>query len=70
MGWRSRCCHRGHASLPSCGSGEDQDTADASIQGTAGELVLVLYGRIPVDSLKVEGDRCVFDLLLAWDPDA
>ncbi|WP_329107826.1 hypothetical protein OG792_05165 [Micromonospora sp. NBC_01699] len=38
-------------------------------RGTAGELVLVLYGRIPVDSLKVDGGRRLFDLLLAWNPD-
>ncbi|WP_043662929.1 maleylpyruvate isomerase family mycothiol-dependent enzyme [Streptomyces xylophagus] len=44
--------------------------ADASVQGTAGELVLALYGRIPVGSLKGDGDRRLFDLLLAWDPDA
>ena len=44
-------------------------TADASLRGTAGELVLALYGRIPVDSLKLDGDRRLFDLLLAWDPD-
>nr|WSY57813.1 maleylpyruvate isomerase family mycothiol-dependent enzyme [Streptomyces sp. NBC_00886] len=44
--------------------------ADAALHGTAGELVLALYGRIPVDSLKLDGDRRVFDLLLAWDPGA
>ncbi|MFJ2157240.1 maleylpyruvate isomerase family mycothiol-dependent enzyme [Streptomyces sp. NPDC087856] len=44
--------------------------ADASLRGTAGELVLVLYGRIPVDSLEVEGDGNLFELLLAWDPSA
>jgi len=44
--------------------------ADASVRGTASELVLVLYGRIPVDSLKVDGDRRLFDLLIDWDPDA
>ncbi|MFF9673345.1 maleylpyruvate isomerase family mycothiol-dependent enzyme [Streptomyces eurythermus] len=43
--------------------------ADASLRGTAGELVLVLYGRIPADSLKMEGERRLFDQLLAWDPD-
>jgi hypothetical protein len=31
--------------------------------------VLALYGRIPVDSLELDGDRRLFDLLLAWDPD-
>ncbi|MFE4668235.1 maleylpyruvate isomerase family mycothiol-dependent enzyme [Streptomyces sp. NPDC056716] len=40
-----------------------------SARGTAGELVLALYGRIPVDSLRVDGDRRVFDRLLARDPD-
>ena len=32
------------------------------------ELVLTLYGRIPVDSLKLDGDRRLFDQLIAWDP--
>jgi uncharacterized protein (TIGR03083 family) len=44
--------------------------ADASLRGTASDLVLALYGRIPVDSLELAGDRRIFDLLLAWDPDA
>lgn len=49
--------------------GEVPDAADACLQGTASELVLALHGRIPVDSLKVDGDRRLFDRLLAWDPD-
>ncbi|MEF9913265.1 maleylpyruvate isomerase family mycothiol-dependent enzyme [Streptomyces sp. NBC_01696] len=44
-------------------------TAGASAQGTAGELVLALYGRIPVDSLKLDGDRRLFDQLIAWEPE-
>jgi uncharacterized protein (TIGR03083 family) len=43
---------------------------DFSAEGTAHELVMALYGRIPVDALKIEGDRRVFDLLVEWDPDA
>ncbi|MEU7579756.1 maleylpyruvate isomerase family mycothiol-dependent enzyme [Streptomyces sp. NPDC041068] len=43
--------------------------ADACVQGTADELVLALHGRIPVESLKVDGDRRLLDLLWAWDPD-
>jgi len=43
---------------------------DASLRGTAGELVLALYGRVPLESLKIEGDRRHFDLLIDWDPDA
>ncbi|GAA1312650.1 hypothetical protein Psi02_73940 [Planotetraspora silvatica] len=55
--------------MPATAAGEDPDTVDASLRGTAGELVLALYGRIPVDSLKLDGDGRVFDLLLAWDPE-
>ncbi|GHG86003.1 maleylpyruvate isomerase family mycothiol-dependent enzyme [Streptomyces lanatus] len=43
--------------------------ASTSVRGTAGELVLALYSRIPVDSLKVDGDRRHFDLLEAWEPE-
>ncbi|MBP2055152.1 hypothetical protein J2Z21_008165 [Streptomyces griseochromogenes] len=54
---------------PATAAGEDPDGSDASLRGTAGELVLALYSRTPVDSLKVDGDRRLFDQLLAWDPD-
>ncbi|MFD0395870.1 hypothetical protein ACFQ3Z_42615 [Streptomyces nogalater] len=54
---------------PATAAGEDPYPAGASLRGTAGELVLALYGRVPVDSLKAEGDRRLFDQLLAWDPD-
>lgn len=49
--------------------GDDPDAAGASLRGTASELVLALYGRVPVDSLELDGDRGVFDLLLAWEPE-
>ena len=32
-----------------------------SVTATASELVLLLYGRIPADALRVEGDRTVLD---------
>jgi hypothetical protein len=32
-------------------------------------VVLVLYDRIPIDSLQLDGDRRLFDLLRAWDSD-
>nr|WP_239158017.1 maleylpyruvate isomerase family mycothiol-dependent enzyme [Streptomyces sp. SID13726] len=44
-------------------------TPTASARGAAGELVLTLYGRMSVDSLEVSGDRGVFDLLEAWEPE-
>jgi uncharacterized protein (TIGR03083 family) len=56
--------------LPATAAGADPDAADASAQGTASELVLAFYGRIPVDSLKLAGDRRIFDRLIAWDPEA
>ena len=43
--------------------------ATASARGTAGELVLTLYGRIPLDSLELDGDHRFFDLLKAWEPE-
>lgn len=55
--------------MPATAAGQDPDAADASARGTAGELVLAFYGRIPVDSLKLDGDRRIFDQLIAWDPD-
>lgn len=55
--------------MPVTAVGEDPDAADASARGTASELVLTLYGRIPVDCLELDGDRRLFDQLIAWDPD-
>ncbi|MFF4019245.1 maleylpyruvate isomerase family mycothiol-dependent enzyme [Streptomyces sp. NPDC001843] len=59
------------ARLPAPGTtpGEAPDAVDASARGTAGELVLVMYDRIPVASLKVDGDGRLFDLLQAWEPE-
>jgi uncharacterized protein (TIGR03083 family) len=58
------------ARRPASAGAQDPDPADVRAQGTASELVLVFYGRIPLDTLKTDGDRHVFDLLVAWDPDA
>lgn len=64
--WRLRLSADGArtARLPA----SDEDTADASARGTAGELLLALYGRTPVDSPTLAGDRRLFDLLVAWEP--
>lgn len=45
------------------------ETPDASVRGTAADLVLVLYGRIPLGSLQLDGDRTPFELLQAWEPE-
>ncbi|MFE5402327.1 maleylpyruvate isomerase family mycothiol-dependent enzyme [Streptomyces sp. NPDC056580] len=48
---------------------EGLDAAGVSVRGTAGELVLFVYDRIPADSLRIEGDAGLFDLLRAWEPE-
>lgn len=65
--WATRLPEPG--TMPTTAAGEDPDAADASARGTASELVLTLYGRTPVEALKVAGDRRLFDQLIAWDPD-
>ncbi|GHD95038.1 maleylpyruvate isomerase N-terminal domain-containing protein [Streptomyces naganishii] len=61
----------GPGTAPATAAGQDPDAAAAyaSARGTAGELVLILYDRIPFDSLRLDGDRRLFDRLSAWDPD-
>ncbi|RKN32251.1 maleylpyruvate isomerase N-terminal domain-containing protein [Micromonospora musae] len=70
--WRLRLSRNGArvARLGEPAVGEAPDPADASARGTASDLVLFFYGRIPPDSLKLElgGDRRIFDQLIAWDP--
>ncbi|MFJ1969251.1 maleylpyruvate isomerase N-terminal domain-containing protein [Streptomyces sp. NPDC087903] len=55
--------------LPATASGKDPDPADASLRGTASELVHTLYGRIPIDSLQLDGDRRILEHLQAWEPE-
>ncbi|MFC1409511.1 maleylpyruvate isomerase family mycothiol-dependent enzyme [Streptacidiphilus sp. N1-12] len=50
-------------------AGQDPDAAGLSLHGTASDLVLYLYKRIPVDSLRLDGDPELLDLLLAWEPE-
>ncbi|WP_438289746.1 hypothetical protein [Streptomyces sp. HUAS TT7] len=59
----------GPGTAPTTTADEDPNATAASARGTAGELVLTMYGRIPVDSPKLDGDRRVFGLLAAWDPE-
>ncbi len=50
------------ARLAAAASGE----AVATVQGSASDLLLALFGRIPLDTLSVEGDASVIDQLQAW----
>ncbi|MEV6195959.1 maleylpyruvate isomerase family mycothiol-dependent enzyme [Streptomyces sp. NPDC051920] len=54
---------------PAATADEDPDPAGVSVHGTADELVLFVYDRIPADSLQLEGDAGLFDLLRAWEPE-
>ncbi|MFJ1704773.1 hypothetical protein [Kitasatospora sp. NPDC088346] len=53
--------------MPATAAGQDPDAASASARGTASELVLILHDRIPINSLKLDGDRRLFEQLSAWD---
>ncbi len=55
--------------LPEPAAAERPDVAYVSARGTANELVMFFYGRIPADSLRVDGDRRVLDQLIAWEPE-
>ena len=50
-------------------TGHHPDAAGLSIRGTASDLVLYLYQRISVDSLQLDGDPQLLDLLHAWEPE-
>ena len=48
--------------LDPAASGEPVTT----VHGSASDLVLALYKRIPVDAVRLDGDRSVFGEMLAW----
>ncbi|GIE77093.1 hypothetical protein Aph02nite_30430 [Actinoplanes philippinensis] len=43
--------------------------AGVTVLGTAGELILLFYGRTGLDTLKVDGDGGIIDRLAAWEPE-
>lgn len=48
---------------------EADGVAFASARGSAADLVLAFYERIPYDSLQLDGDPGLFQLLRDWDPE-
>jgi uncharacterized protein (TIGR03083 family) len=38
----------------------------ATIHGAASDILLALYGRVPLDTLRADGDGAVVEQLLAW----
>jgi len=43
---------------------------DVTGSATASDLVLLMYGRLPVDVLDIDGDRRPLDRLVDWEPEA
>ncbi|MFI0513221.1 maleylpyruvate isomerase N-terminal domain-containing protein [Streptomyces sp. WSLK1-5] len=54
---------------PTDADGESPDGAGVSVHGTASELVLFVYDRIAADSVRIDGDAGLFDLLREWEPE-
>jgi uncharacterized protein (TIGR03083 family) len=46
--------------------GTDHGPADVAATGTASDVVLTVHGRTGLDTLKLDGDRRVYDQLTAW----
>ncbi|GAA3919177.1 maleylpyruvate isomerase family mycothiol-dependent enzyme [Streptomyces gulbargensis] len=66
----ARAARLSATSLPPAATAEEvPEVIDASIEGPASELVLAFYGRVPLESLKVDDSRGVFDLFVAWEPE-
>lgn len=49
-------------------TGSDAAAADASVRGSASDLVLMFYGRIPLESVELGGDVNVLIRLRGWEP--
>ncbi|KRF26375.1 MULTISPECIES: maleylpyruvate isomerase family mycothiol-dependent enzyme [unclassified Phycicoccus] len=50
--------------------GDSTDPATMTGRGSASEIVLTMYGRIPLETLEITGDRAVLDGLVEWVPGA
>lgn len=68
--WRNWLSDQG-ASLtkPAAPSPAGQRPADTVMRGTASQLMLALYGRIPLDRLEISGNRQLLDQLVEWEPE-
>lgn len=47
-----------------------QGSADVVGRGVPSDFVLVFYGRLPLETLQVEGDFTVLEQIRDWDPSA
>ncbi|MEE4542596.1 maleylpyruvate isomerase family mycothiol-dependent enzyme [Streptomyces sp. V4-01] len=48
---------------------DDAAPASASATGTAEQLLLLVWGRLTLSDLTIEGDPRVFEQLIAWEPE-
>jgi uncharacterized protein (TIGR03083 family) len=63
--WRNEMSEQGaRLTMPA-----DESPVDTVVRGTASEHVLAFYGRIPLDSLTIDGNRQLLDQLVDWDPE-
>jgi hypothetical protein len=46
----------------------DRPARSVAAQGTASDLLLTLYGRVPKDSLGLDGEQAVLTELRVWQP--
>lgn len=53
---------------PTDGGVAGSPAADVTLTGSASDLVLVLYGRLPLETLTVGGDEELARRLIAWPP--
>ena len=65
--WRLRLSAEG-ARVERLGDARAEEV-DVTASAPAGDLVLVMYGRLPVDALTIEGDRRPLDGLVEWEPE-
>lgn len=56
----------GHRGVRPLGADADGAATDAALHGTASELLLALYVRLPWEGLRVEGDRALLGHFLEW----
>jgi uncharacterized protein (TIGR03083 family) len=45
---------------------DSQPETVAGLHGSASNLLLTLHGRLPLDSLRCQGDRAILENLLSW----
>ncbi|MFD6938554.1 hypothetical protein ACFWAP_20685 [Streptomyces goshikiensis] len=53
----------------SAATGSHPDAAGVRLHGTASDLLLFMYDRIPASFLRVDGDLLPLDRLRAWEPE-